>query len=271
VVEPFVGSGAVTIACAYTRRARKFLINDIHRPLMQLWDAIILDPEKLADKYESLWTEQEGQVREYYDRVRERFNKTHEPHCFLYLLARCVKAAVRYNGKGEFNNSPDNRRLGMLPETMRRNLVYTSQLLKGRTTTACGDYRQVLAQASEDDLVYMDPPYQGVSEVRDHRYVSGVDFDEFVEALADLNRRHVPFIVSYDGRTGVKVHGRPLPGKLRLSHHEIAVGRSTQSTLLGRDHDTVESLYLSPALVRKLDGVPSALRESEPATLFEAV
>src|SRR5437588_10922330 len=64
-----------------------------------------------------LWLEQAGQEREYYDQVRDRFNESNEPHHFLYLLARCVKAAVRYNGEGKFNNSPDNRRLGMRPAT----------------------------------------------------------------------------------------------------------------------------------------------------------
>lgn len=56
------------------------------------------------------------------------------------------------------------------------------------------------------------------------------------------------FIVSYDGRTGDKTYGEPLPDSLGLTHIEVHVGRSTQATLLGRDHDTFESLCLSPAV-----------------------
>ena len=56
------------------------------------------------------------------------------------------------------------------------------------------------------------------------------------------------FAVSYDGRTGDKTYGAPLPDSLGLTHLEIEAGRSTQSTLLGRDDITYESLYLSPEL-----------------------
>ncbi len=38
-----------------------------------------------------------------------------------------------------------------------------------------------------------------------------------------------------------------------LRHLHIHAGRSSQSTLLGRDCETLESLYLSPALVERLN------------------
>ena len=52
---------------------------------------------------------------------------------FLYLLARCIKGAVRYNNEGMFNQSPDKRRLGTRPETMRQNIMAVSLLLRGKT------------------------------------------------------------------------------------------------------------------------------------------
>lgn len=100
----------------------------------------------------------------------------------------------------------------------------------------------------------MDPPYQGTSFTRDHRYCNGVSFDEFVAVLAEMNDARVSYIVSYDGRTGAKRHGRDLPGRLSLWHLHVPAGRSTQATLLGQVHETVESLYLSPALVSRLEG-----------------
>jgi len=59
-------------------------------------------------------------------------------------------------------------------------------------------------------------------------------------------------MVSYDGRTGEKQYGEPLPADLKLLHLEIRVGRSTQATLLGRNCVTYESLYLSPSLRKRL-------------------
>jgi DNA adenine methylase len=269
VVEPFAGSAAITLAAAALNRAERYWINDLHSPLAALWRAITTDPDHLATSYTDLWYAQRGRERTFFDMVRDRFNVDHAPAHFLYLLARCVKAAVRFNVRGEFNNSPDNRRLGMHPDTMRTNLRRTAELLRDRVEVTSLDYRVVLDAARADDLVYMDPPYQGVSAVRDHRYFGGIEFDSFVEALAGLNRRGIAFLVSYDGRTGEKVHGRPLPPSLGLSHHELAVGQSSQATLLGRTELTVESLYLSPALVTRLRGVPKALTRRPTPSLFE--
>jgi DNA adenine methylase len=253
VIEPFAGSGAITLAAAARGLAERFHLNDLNKPLMELWRMIIEEPLRLAKQYEAVWRDQHGDRRQYYDQIRDEFNRTWRPHHFLYLLARCVKAAVRYNAEGEFNQSPDNRRMGALPATMREHLLGASFLLKGKTDLTAEDYRTVLAGASADDLVYLDPPYQGVCGERDPRYLKGVLFDEFVEALEVLNARDISYIVSYDGRTGDKVHGRPLPRDLRLRHIELEAGRSSQETLLGCAAVTYESLYLSPALTERLE------------------
>jgi DNA adenine methylase len=258
LLEPFAGSAAVSLAAARGGLARSFVLNDLHAPLADLWRAILDAPGPLADRYERLWAEQAGQERAFYDRARAAFNAAPEPHLLLYLLARCVKAAVRYNAGGAFNNSPDNRRRGMRPDAMRRNLLRTAELLGGRTVVGCRDYRAALADAGPADVVYLDPPYQGVSAARDPRYCRAVGFDELTAALDGLNRRRVPFLVSYDGRTGAKAHGRPLPDGLRLTRLLLPAGRSTQATLLGRRQETVESLYLSAALVERLGRAPEA-------------
>ena len=269
--EPFAGSAAISLAAASKNRAKHFNINDLNKPLIDLWRAIINDPEKLSKEYEKLWREQHSNPWTFYKQTREKFNLSGRPDYFLYLLARCVKASVRYNANGEFNQSPDNRRKGATPSTMRKHIIGAASLLKGRTTLSSGNYRDVLANIGEDDLVYMDPPYQGVCGERDTRYLGGVQFCEFVETLENLNAKNIKFIVSYDGRTGKKVHGKVLPAHLRLTRIELEAGRSTQATLLGRDDITSESLYLSPSVSlelskeRKTDGAKDSrqLRFSE--------
>ena len=252
LIEPFAGSAAITLAAAANDLAGSFVINDFNKPLIQLWQAIISTPEKLARQYELLWREQHSDRRRFYDEVRDEFNRAGRPDRLLYLLARCVKAAVRYNADGGFNQSPDNRRSGMLHDTMRENLLATSSLLRGRCECVSLDYKEVVARATARDLIYMDPPYQGVCGERDPRYLKSVPFTEFVEVLATLNARRISYLVSYDGRTGDKVHGRRLPNALQLHLVELEAGRSSQATLLGREEITVESLYLSSALADRL-------------------
>ncbi|MEU6023489.1 DNA adenine methylase [Micromonospora sp. NPDC047134] len=264
LIEPFAGSAAVSIAAAHLAIPKAVEISDINEPLMALWQRILTDPAALADDYESMWNEQLPDPRRYYDEVRTKFNATHEPHFLLYLLARCVKAAVRYNRYGEFNQGADHRRLGAKPTTMRPRLLATSKTLAGATALA-RDYAESLEAAGSGDVVYMDPPYEGVSNTRDHRYMAGISRESFIATLRNAIDRDVSFILSYDGTTGTKSYGRPLTEVLDLEHLHLYAGKSSQATLNGETAHTVESLYLSPALVSRLGGVAKAIERLRPA------
>lgn len=257
LIEPFAGSAAISIAAAARLMAKTYLVNDLNKPLADLLRLIVEFPVETALFYEQVWNAQHDDSIEHFYRVREDFNRTQDPRLFLYLLARCVKGSVRYNSNGLFNQSPDKRRFGTRPETMRTNILGVSVLLKGKSRFSSLDYREVLASAKTSDLVYMDPPYQGVCGERDSRYFSGIGHNDFVASLEELNARGISYIVSYDGRRGDKTFGESLPASLDLAHIELDAGRSSQSTLLGRDEVTYESLYLSQALTDQLSRKPA--------------
>lgn len=259
--ETFAGSAAVSLAAAKSGKAKRYVINDLNTALVSLWRSILEHPEALIADYQKHWMRQSGQERAYYDLVRSGFNAKPDAGSFLFLLARCVKGAIRYNRQGEFNQSPDNRRRGMKPETLAREILAASRLLSGRTELTCLDFVHAATSATPLDVIYMDPPYQGVSGKRDARYICGLSFESFVAALEQFNKRELSYIISYDGRTGDKTYGEPLPGRLKLKRVELAAGRSTTATLLGRTDQTVESLYLSAPLVARLNGLPRNLRQ----------
>jgi DNA adenine methylase len=261
LVEPFCGSAALSIATAARKRAKEFWLNDFNAPLAKLLSLIVNEPKDLGKFYKDLWRADGAEALEHYYQVRESFNRTQDARLLLYLLARCVKGAVRYNAEGLFNQSPDKRRLGTQPGTMQSNLNIISSLLRGKTIVTSLSFENVLANVRESDVVYMDPPYQGVCGDRDSRYFSGIAFDDFVTQLAVLNLRNVRYLVSYDGRLGNRSYGKPLPSKLHLTLVEIEAGRSSQATLLGRDEMTVESLYLSPVLAAELEVEPTTHRK----------
>lgn len=272
LVEPFAGSAAISIACAARGKANFYWINDLNKPLAELLGLIINRPAEIADFYEKIWNRQHDDSIEHYYRVREDFNRTRDPRLFLYLLSRCVKGSVRYNSDGLFNQSPDKRRYGTQPETMRENIFGVSALLKGKSVISSLEYKDVLSNVNEDDVVYMDPPYQGVCGDRDSRYFAGISYDEYILALAELNERQIRYAVSYDGRTGNKTFGKLLPDSLLLTLIELEAGRSSQATLLGRDAITVESLYLSPRLAIEVEASPYFHRklETEQLVLMES-
>jgi DNA adenine methylase len=222
------------------------VIGDSLPPLAAIWRAIVDGPGALAEGYERLWREGAGSPR-VYARVRARYNAGGGEAELLYLLARCAKSAPRWNGRGEFNQAPDLRRKGAQPERVRRALDGAHALLAGRCEVRASDFRATVADAGRRDLVYLDPPWQGVSSGGDTRYHRGLARGELLDALAELDRRGVPFALSYDGRSGARRYGEPLPSSL-ARRIELDAGRSAQATLAGRVARTVESLYLSRRL-----------------------
>lgn len=246
--EPFAGSAAVTLAAARAGLAEGFVVADSLEALVGIWRAVLDHPGDLADGYERLWRGEGGD----YERVRASFNRDGQPAALLYLLARCVKAAPRWSRAGEFNQSPDRRRAGTRPDRMRRSILGASSLLAGRTEARAGDFEATLEGAGPGDLIYLDPPWQGTTSGRDKRYHQGLDRDRLVAALERLDRRRVPFLLSYDGRSGDRAYGEPLPPSLCPRRIDLPAGRSSQSTLNGRAELTIESLYLSRELARAL-------------------
>lgn len=246
--EPFAGSAALSLAAAARGIAEQYVIGERLEPLANLLRSIVVEPGAVSERYANIWTGQFPDTKQHFLAVREEFNRSHDPVALLYLLARCVKNAVRFNPKGQFNQSADHRRSGMHPKKMHENIFGASHLLNGRSTVLCADYRELLERAGPDDVVYMDPPYQGVSNGRDARYFRQLDVDGFLADLDRLNSRHVPYILSFDGSCGGRNYGRALPPELELTRIAVHTGPSSQATLNGKSAQTVESLYLSPAI-----------------------
>ena len=264
LVEPFAGMAAITMAVAYEKRADRFVINDINGPLVDMLKMSIEEPESLLEKYTKLWTEQfdyGDNHLEHYSKVREDFNngvRTEEN--ILYLIARCVKGAVRYGANGKFNQSADKRRHGTNPKTLKQNLVIISSMLKGKVEYYNLDYHDIFDMAVKGDIVYMDPPYQGVTNVRDNRYYAGVPFDEFAEALETLNKKEVDYLISYDGVCGGKEYGEELPAELGCKKILLNAGLSSQAILLGKKQTTFEALYISKNLLKYYQDAPQQMR-----------
>lgn len=249
LVEPFSGMAAISLAVAQTGRCSKFYINDLNKPLINLLKVVVEEPNSIVNDYRRVWERQfdyEDHVQHYFD-VRNDFNAGNQTAAnMLYLIARCSKGSVRYNQNGEFNQSPDKRRHGVQPKNLEKNAFAISKLLKGKVTFSSVDYREVLNNVQTNDFVYMDPPYQGVCDTRDCRYISGIMFDDFVESLRNLNSNNIGYIVSYDGVCGNKQYGVDLPPELGCKKIMLDAGKSSQATLLGKNEQTIEALYLGP-------------------------
>ena len=267
--EPFSGMAAITIATAKENRANEYFVNDLNKPVVSILQMAIDSPAALIESYTKVWTEQfsyqKGHLEHFYY-IRGRFNDGEQTAVnMLYLLARCVKGSVRYSRNGNFNQSPDKRRHGTNPKKITDNVYAISSLLKGRAFFSALDYRDIFEMAQPGDLVYMDPPYQGVSNTRDSRYFAGLGYEEFSQSIEILNRKNVDYIISYDGECGNKEYGKDLPESLNCTKFQLNAGTSTQATLLGKKDITFESLYVSANISEVIESIPKQI------TLLECV
>lgn len=267
LIEPFCGSAAVSIGARLYRKTEQVNISDSNLSLIRLWKAILTNPSGLADRYTEIWlgqlsshsTPTKADLHTYFDMVRNRYNdagpENGDPADFLFLLNKIVKGALRYGKNGRMNQSADSRRLGAKPSTVQARLEETSCALQG-TSVDCIDYHEALSKATDEDIIYLDPPYQGTTATRNKRYISGLSIDDFEEEIRRAVARELSLIISYDALRGKAIYGRPLDYKIDLLPIDIITGVSAQSTLLGHKQEAHETLYLSPALVQRLGGIP---------------
>lgn len=253
--EPFAGSAAMTIWAAHNGVARHYVLADSLEPMVDLLRAIVEEPEETAGKYRAVWNGQREGETGYFNEVRDRYNADRDPVDLLYLICRCVKNAVRFNSNGRFTQSVDKRRLGQHPDKLASAVSGVSSILRGRTEFRVGDWKDTTADARPADFVYMDPPYLGTSIGRDKRYHQQLTQEALCGGLEGLLGRGVAFALSYDGMTGGREYGPPLPESLGLTRLLLHAGTSSQSTLSGRKEETVESLYVTPGLSEPVEGV----------------
>ena len=265
--EPFAGSAAMTIYAACHQRAERFILGDSLPSMVNLLRSIVERPGWTAARYREIWEGQMNDPHGYFNEVRARYNEARDPVDLLYLICRCVKNSVRFNGGGRFTQSADKRRSGMHPHRMQTAVEGVSSILRGRTEFRVGDWQETSADARPEDFVYMDPPYLGASIGRDKRYHQQLMQEELIVGLENLRQREVPFALSYDGMTGGREYGPPLPAELGLTRLLIHAGTSSQSTLSGRNEQTVESLYVTPGLADPVNGVVNPRAEQISLTL----
>ncbi len=235
--EPFIGGGSVM----YAARPKKGVCSDICKPLIDLWKEIKEHPEELAESYRERWElRQEKGYQVFYD-IRDRFNKSNNPQDLMFLSRTCVNGLIRFNKNGDFNNSLHHTRPGISPDRLKKVIMDWSGRIQGITFIA-SDYRETLATARKDDVIYLDPPYFHTKG----RYFGTIEYDAFLDCLERLNTRGIKYILSFDGMRGENNYMVHLPKELYKRHELIPSGYSSFKKVMDKKPQAVlESLYLN--------------------------
>ena len=237
-IEPFLGGGAMLPF----RQISKALASDIIPELINLWNQIKNNPEKVADEYKMRWDRLQIEGHNVFYEIRDSFNKTKNEFDFLFLTRTCVNGLIRYNNNGEFNNSMHKNRPGINPKGFKDIILKWNYFIKDVEFRNC-DYRETLADVSKNDFIFLDPPYGGTKD----RYTRTVfNLDHFYNELDRLNSVGAKWILTFDGVAGIREYNYQLPKEIFKYKTEIRTGNSPFTKVMKTTIDAVyESVYLN--------------------------
>lgn len=161
-IEPFMGSGVV----GFNVKPRKAIFADINPHIIRFYNdmknnVITYDKVKayLLDANNNLCVKGE----DYYKLVRARFNEQPNSLDFLFLNRSCFNGIMRFNGKGGFNVpfcKKTNRFAQAYITKIANQIKNTQSIIQNNDYEfICDSFENVIEKATEQDLIYVDPPY----------------------------------------------------------------------------------------------------------------
>ena len=198
--EPFVGGGALLFhlqpKCAY--------INDINHELIGVYRAIKDHVEALIAELENF----ENTAEHFYavrnwDRDKEKYasrSDIQKAARVLYLNKTCFNGLYRVNNAGEFNSPFGNyRNPNIVNAPVLRAVSAYFNSADIHITSA--DYAEVLENVPKGAFVYLDPPYDPVSDTASFTGYAkgGFSREEQIrlrECCDDLDKRGIKFMLS---------------------------------------------------------------------------
>jgi len=163
-IEPFVGSGVIL----FNIQPKKALISDTNKHIIHFYQSIqkgIITPQKTKTYLEIMdkKLQRDGQV--FYNKIREEFNNDSDPLKFLFLNRSCFNGIMRFNSKGKFNvpfgHKPNRFRQSYITKIVNQ-ISWVQEIMRDKDWKfVVSDWRKTLNKVSENDFVYLDPPYVG--------------------------------------------------------------------------------------------------------------
>ena len=196
LVEPFVGSGALSLNVEYPA----YKLADANRDLINCYRQLQNGGMNFIAYCASYFVAENNQPDAYY-LLREHFNATDDPAekaaIFVYLNRHGYNGLCRYNGSGGFNVPFGRYTRPYFPHD---EMVYFWQK-SARCEFAAADFVSTLRNTVAGDVVYCDPPYVPLSATASFTNYSADGFGlESQRALAqeagELARRGVPVVIS---------------------------------------------------------------------------
>lgn len=244
--EPFCGGCSVLMALLNNDnyKINRYICSDINQTLIDSFHLIQDSPYITFKHYELLWNELKSretikEKQEFYNEVRDRFNKEKNVLDFMFLNRTCFNGLIRYNSKGEFNTPFHLNRDGINPSKY-KNIIqeWASKLRIYNVEFKCCSFEEI--NPSENDFVYLDPPYANTNGM----YSGGFDNNKLFKWIRELKCKYA---LSYDGISGNEDNTFEVPQDTYSEKKLIKSGNSSFKRIVQVDNDAMvyESLYLN--------------------------
>ena len=206
--EPFMGGGAVL----FSIQAKRAIVNDLNTDLVSLYEVIRDDVESLIlalGKHENT-SEYFYAIRDL-DRNKEAYQampKVEKAARLLYLNKTCFNGLFRVNSTGEFN-SPfgyyKNPNIVNEPVLRAVSKYFNASNIEFHSE----DFAETLKRVNKSYFVYLDPPYDPVSDTASFTGYNKGGFDRneqirLKECCDDLTRRGIKFMLSNSATDFIK-------------------------------------------------------------------
>ncbi|CEO90517.1 DNA adenine methylase [Syntrophaceticus schinkii] len=200
--EPFLGGGAVL----FELQPKKAVVNDVNEELMNIYEVIKDNVDELIEGLKRHKIKNDKayfyEIREL-DRDREQYNlltPVERASRIIYLNKTCYNGLFRVNKSGEFNAPFGNyKNPNIVNETTLR--AVSAYFNKAKIRFTCQDFEDALKWSRKGAFVYLDPPYDPVSETASFTGYDkgGFDHNEQIrlkKTCDKLNKKGIKFLLS---------------------------------------------------------------------------
>lgn len=194
-IEPFLGAGSLFFALA----PQDAILADKNAYLIDTFRQIATNPEVVR---RALLEHIRLHSFDHYYETRDKYNlgaySAAQAARFLYLNRTCFNGIFRVNTKGKFNVPKGSK--DRLSRPSKRQFYLIAECLRNAELIAC-DFAAVLAQAQENDFVYLDPPYPALNDTAFFAHYTADRFDtasqeRLAECVRGLDNGGTQFLLS---------------------------------------------------------------------------
>lgn len=169
-IEPFIGTGVV----AFNIAPQKAILTDKNEYIISFYQGIQngkITSETVRSFLEFHGKELQKYGADYYKKMRNDFNENGDPLYFLFLNRSDFNGMIRFNKQGKFNvpfcKKPNRFSKAYITKICNQVSSVSKVMQEKDWTFDSCSWQKTIEKASENDYIYLDPPYIG----RDTTYV----------------------------------------------------------------------------------------------------